>query len=111
MSSSVRAAHRAMRYHLFHRSASGDYMRAVPTPQHDPAMLDRTRERLRSEGVEYCMATYADGHGIAKCKTVPLDHFGAMMQGSELFTGPRLTIPAQQPRDTRSPVGRNPPRA
>src|SRR5215212_6624241 len=108
MSSSVRAAHRAMRYHLFHRSASGDYMRAVPTPQHDPAMLDRTRERLRSEGVEYCMATYADGHGIAKCKTVPLDHFEAMMHGSELFTGAALDMLGQSPADDELAVWPDP---
>jgi glutamine synthetase len=69
----------------------------VPTPQHDAATLDRVLERLRSDGVEFCMATYADGHGIAKCKTVPLDHFHAMMRGSELFTGAALDMLGQSP--------------
>jgi glutamine synthetase len=71
----------------------------MPTPAHDTAMLDGVRDRLRSLGVEYCMATYADGHGIAKCKTVPLDHFHAMMHGSELFTGAALDMLGQTPAD------------
>jgi glutamine synthetase len=62
-------------------------------------MLDGIRDRLRARGVEYCMATYADGHGIAKCKTVPLDHFHAMMHGSELFTGAALDMLGQSPAD------------
>jgi glutamine synthetase len=45
------------------------------------------------------MATYADGHGIAKCKTVPLDHFDQMMAGSELFTGAALDLLGQSPAD------------
>jgi glutamine synthetase len=80
----------------------------VPTPQHDPVALDRTRERLRSEGVEYCMATYADGHGIAKCKTVPLDHFSDMMHGSELFTGAALDMLGQSPADDELAVWPDP---
>ena len=38
------------------------------------------------------MATYSDGHGIAKCKSVPLAHFDQMMHGSELFTGAALDL-------------------
>ena len=79
--------------------APGEYIRAVPTPQYDPATLEGMRERLRSEGVEYCMATYTDVHGIAKCKTVPIDHFDAMMHGSELFTGAALDMLGQSPAD------------
>jgi glutamine synthetase len=71
-------------------------------------MLDRTRERLRSEGVEYCMATYADGHGIAKCKTVPLDHFDQMMRGSDLFTGAALDMLGQSPADDELAVWPDP---
>jgi glutamine synthetase len=71
----------------------------VPTPQYDAATLESTRQRLGSAGVEYCMATYADGHGIAKCKTVPLDHFDDMMHGSELFTGAALDMLGQSPAD------------
>ena len=97
-----------MPHHPFHRFAPGDYIRAVPTPQYDPAVLERTRERLRSDGVEYCMATYADGHGIAKCKTVPLDHFEAMMHGSELFTGAALDMLGQSPADDELAVWPDP---
>ena len=57
------------------------------------------REALRERGVEYVMATYADGHGIAKCKTVPIDHFESMMGGSELFTGAALDLLGQSPAD------------
>jgi glutamine synthetase len=71
----------------------------MPTPAYDEATLNGVRDRLRSEGVEYCMATYADGHGIAKCKTVPLDHFHAMIHGSELFTGAALGMLGQSPAD------------
>ena len=80
----------------------------MPTPQHDAATLDRVLERLRSDGVEYCMATYADGHGIAKCKTVPLDHFHAMMHGSELFTGAALDMLGQSPADDELAVWPDP---
>jgi glutamine synthetase len=93
---------------LWRPSAPAEYIRAVPTPQHDPVALDRTRERLRSEGVEYCMATYADGHGIAKCKTVPLDHFSDMMHGSELFTGAALDMLGQSPADDELAVWPDP---
>ena len=104
----VNAAQRAKRHHPSLRCAPGDYIRAVPTPQHDAATLDRVRERLRSDGVEYCMATYADGHGIAKCKTVPLDHFHAMMHGSELFTGAALDMLGQSPADDELAVWPDP---
>ena len=49
------------------------------TPAHDSDFLDRLGDKLKGDGVAFSMATYADGHGIAKCKTVPLDHFDAMM--------------------------------
>jgi glutamine synthetase len=93
---------------LWRPSARAEYIRAVPTPQHDPVALNRTRERLRAEGVEYCMATYADGHGIAKCKTVPLDHFDDMMHGSELFTGAALDMLGQSPADDELAVWPDP---
>ncbi len=80
----------------------------MPTPSHDERTLEGVRERLRSEGVKYCMATYADGHGIAKCKTVPLDHFRAMMHGSELFTGAALDMLGQSPADDELAVWPDP---
>ena len=54
------------------------------------------------------MATYADGHGIAKCKTVPLDHFNEMMHGSELFTGAALDMLGQSPADDELAVWPDP---
>jgi glutamine synthetase len=54
------------------------------------------------------MATYADGHGIAKCKTVPLDHFHEMMHGSELFTGAALDMLGQSPADDELAVWPDP---
>ena len=80
----------------------------MPTPQYDADTLDRIRERLESEGIEYCMATYADGHGIAKCKTVPLAHFHQMMHGSELFTGAALDMLGQSPADDELAVWPDP---
>jgi glutamine synthetase len=64
--------------------------------------LDRFKtkqESLKSAGVEYCLAAYVDVHGIPKCKAVPIDHFVAMMEGSELFTGAALDGLGQEPSD------------
>ena len=57
------------------------------------------QEQLRRIGVEYCLSAYVDVHGIPKCKAVPIDHFVAMMQGSELFTGAALDGLGQEPSD------------
>jgi glutamine synthetase len=60
------------------------------------------RETMRSlidKGVEYCMPLYVDVHGVAKTKTVPIDHFDRMMRGSELFTGAALDGLGQGPHD------------
>jgi len=60
------------------------------------------RETVRSlmdKGVEYCMPLYVDVHGIAKTKTVPINHFDRMMRGSELFTGAALDGLGQGPQD------------
>lgn len=48
------------------------------------------KEELQKRGVKYLMASYSDMHGVSKCKMVPLDHIGHMMEGSELFTGAAL---------------------
>lgn len=73
------------------------------TVEHSPSyladQLAQQREQLRDAGVKYVMATYADGHGIAKCKLVPIDHFDDMMGGSELFTGAALDLLGQSPAD------------
>lgn len=58
-----------------------------------------TMRSLMEKGVEYCMPLYVDVHGIAKTKTVPVDHFDRMMRGSELFTGAALDGLGQGPHD------------
>jgi len=52
----------------------------------DPALIEETRRRLAEAGVEYCLATYVDVHGVPKAKSVPLASFAKMARGSELFT-------------------------
>ncbi len=68
-------------------------------PSYSAGELAAVREPLRQAGVEYVMATYVDGHGVAKCKAVPIDHFDQMMHGSELFTGAALDLLGQSPAD------------
>ncbi len=65
----------------------------------DLQRLRGKQESLTDAGVEYCLAAYVDVHGIAKAKAVPIDHFVAMMQGSELFTGAALDGLGQEPSD------------
>lgn len=72
---------------------------STSAPSYSDEELQRLRDTLKEVGVEYVMATYADGHGIAKCKTVPIDHFAQMMRGSELFTGAALDLLGQSPAD------------
>ncbi len=69
------------------------------TPSYSDYELGELKKALMQVGVEYVMATYADGHGIAKCKTVPIAHFADMMRGSELFTGAALDLLGQSPAD------------
>ena len=68
-------------------------------PSYSDYELQELQKVLVHLGVEYVMATYADGHGIAKCKTVPIGHFPEMMRGSELFTGAALDLLGQSPAD------------
>jgi glutamine synthetase len=77
-------------------------------PSYAADELDAVRRRLEEAGVKYVMATYADGHGIAKCKTVPLTHFDQMMTGSELFTGAALDLLGQSPADDELAVHPDP---
>jgi glutamine synthetase len=58
-----------------------------------------TGEELKKEGVRYVLAAYTDVHGVGKAKCVPIDHFAAMMRGSELFTGAALDGLGQEPSD------------
>lgn len=52
--------------------------------------LQNLKSSLEELGVKYALASFVDIHGMCKAKAVPLDHFGQMMQGSELFTGAAL---------------------
>jgi glutamine synthetase len=61
--------------------------------------LDEIKRGLAEAGVEFVLASYVDGHGIAKCKAVPLKYFDDMMHGSELFTGAALDMLGQVPSD------------
>ncbi|HCL94863.1 MAG TPA: type III glutamate--ammonia ligase, partial [Gammaproteobacteria bacterium] len=54
-----------------------------------PAPTD-LKERLKKEGVKYCLPSYVDIHGVSKSKFVPIEHFDRMMNGSELCTGAAL---------------------
>jgi glutamine synthetase len=72
---------------------------AAGTPSYSADELAAVYEPLRESGVRYVMAAYADGHGVAKCKSVPIGHFTAMMHGSELFTGAALDMLGQGPAD------------
>jgi glutamine synthetase len=59
----------------------------------------RTHEFLRDAGVEYCLSAYVDVHGVPKAKSVPIDHFERMLDGSELFTGAAIDGLGQSPSD------------
>lgn len=57
------------------------------------------RDDLVKKGVKYVFASYVDVHGIPKGKTVPVEHLGRVMRGSELFTGAALDGLGQGPHD------------
>ena len=61
--------------------------------------INQIEKHLKSQQVEYCLASYVDIHGIPKAKSVPVDHFNRMMRGSELFTGAALDGLGQGPQD------------
>ena len=49
--------------------------------------VESAAEALAHQGVKYLLASYVDMHGVSKAKMVPVDHYGHMLSGSELFTG------------------------
>lgn len=69
------------------------------TVRWDVETLERKREELRSAGVEYCLSSFVDVHGVTKAKSVPIDHFVGMMHGSELYTGAAIDGLGQEPSD------------
>jgi glutamine synthetase len=64
-----------------------------------PDEIERTHAALREAGVEFCLSSYVDVHGVPKAKAVPIDHFAGMMDGSELFTGAAIDGLGQSPSD------------
>ena len=75
-------------------------MAATTNPTTDALeSLELKASSLKAAGVAYCLAAYVDVHGIPKSKAVPIDHFVAMMEGSELFTGAALDGLGQSPSD------------
>jgi len=57
------------------------------------------KEKLKSQGVKYCVGAYVDIHGVPKGKFVPIDHFEDFAAGSELYTGYALDGLGQRPND------------
>lgn len=52
--------------------------------------VNALKKLCMEQGVKYGIASYVDVHGASKGKFVPVDHFGQMFKGSELFTGAAL---------------------
>jgi glutamine synthetase len=57
------------------------------------------KDKLKSQGVKYCIGAYVDIHGVPKGKFVPIDHFEDFAAGSELYTGYALDGLGQSPND------------
>src|SRR5207248_7488239 len=70
-----------------------------PVLAEDRAEYEAEGKALKQRGIRYCLAAYADVHGVGKAKCVPIDHFSTMMRGSELFTGAALDGLGQEPSD------------
>ena len=52
----------------------------------DMGQVTSLKEKLEAAGVKYCLATYADIHGVPKAKMTPISCLEKMAKGSELFT-------------------------
>jgi len=61
--------------------------------------IHAVQQRLKADGVKYCLGAYVDIHGIPKGKFVPIDHLPHMVEGSELYTGYALDGLGQAPND------------
>jgi glutamine synthetase len=48
--------------------------------------LQKTKQWLIEEGVQYAFGSWADFYGRPKAKAVPIEYFDSMVQGSELYT-------------------------
>lgn len=72
---------------------------AISTDTSGCDAAEDNRRELQAKGVDYCLASFVDVHGVTKAKMVPIDRFDAMMAGSELFTGAALDGLGQSPSD------------
>ncbi len=61
--------------------------------------MEDLKNKLKSQGVKYCVGAYVDLHGVPKGKFVPIDHFDDFAKGSELYTGYALDGLGQLPND------------
>lgn len=61
--------------------------------------MEKLKNKLKSQGVKYCVGAYVDIHGVPKGKFVPIDHFEHFAKGSELYTGYALDGLGQRPND------------
>lgn len=61
--------------------------------------MEALKNKLKSQGVKYCVGAYVDIHGVPKGKFVPIDHFEHFAAGSELYTGYALDGLGQSPND------------
>lgn len=68
-------------------------------PRYAAEQIQAVQERLRQQGVKYCIGAYVDIHGVPKAKVVPLDHLPQMAAGSERYTGYALDGLGQAPSD------------
>jgi glutamine synthetase len=64
-----------------------------------PEDVQALQQRLKAQGVKYCIGAYVDIHGIPKAKVVPIDHLPQMARGSERYTGYALDGLGQAPND------------
>ena len=61
--------------------------------------ISAIENKLKQNGVQYCIGAYVDIHGIPKAKVVPIDHLQQMAAGSERYTGYALDGLGQAPSD------------
>jgi glutamine synthetase len=64
-----------------------------------PTDPERAIEHWASKGVRFAAISFADMHGRAKAKVVPLSHLHVAAKGSELYTGAALDGVPQQVND------------
>ncbi len=64
-----------------------------------PEEISAVKQKLKADGVKYCIGAYVDIHGIPKGKFVPVDHLEDMANGSELYTGYALDGLGQAPNE------------